>query len=564
MDSGIINNVTSEVISSLNTKSDNTKHFVLKGGAGSGKTYALNEIIDAILEKDKNAKIACITYTNKAKDNMSDRFSYSNVYIETIHGFCWGAIKDFIKEIILFCKDSEVFSTIDGIDNINFIEYDITSSNYRSKIRENSLILSHDDMLKVFQGMIFKYKNLSKIISDTYSYVFVDEYQDTHKEVIHTLLDVISPNSMNNKFVVGLFGDPIQSIYTREGNERSEDLSSYQRTGKLKVFEKNDNHRCSIAVIELINKIRSEINNLKEYDNIRQKPVKEKGRYKNRKGSITFYYSNSEIDIRSLKDRPIFKEKFSHIDNFTEFYVTNRILSGEAGFYDILEPYRMARRPDSILKVDSLDFFGSSLYTIIEGIRIFKEKRYSDFITKFNIKVHTISDKKIISNKMKDFLQFLNGSSSVKLKDLILYLNQSLNLGKFKISQDDLDDFLLDPVNNSIVTPILCNATYEDANSWYDYINENSLFSTHHRTKGLEYKNVIVSLETGRFPGYDFDLGLANDNSVDINTRIQSLKLFYVSCSRVEDNLIVLAERPSEKLLDKMKIWFGNENIVEL
>lgn len=40
--------------------------FLLSGGAGSGKTYSLVQVIGELLRTDLSAFIACITYTNAA------------------------------------------------------------------------------------------------------------------------------------------------------------------------------------------------------------------------------------------------------------------------------------------------------------------------------------------------------------------------------------------------------------------------------------------------------------------------------------------------------------------
>ena len=41
-------------------------HFLLSGGAGSGKTFSLVEVLQSISSLVPSAHIACITYTNAA------------------------------------------------------------------------------------------------------------------------------------------------------------------------------------------------------------------------------------------------------------------------------------------------------------------------------------------------------------------------------------------------------------------------------------------------------------------------------------------------------------------
>ena len=74
------------------------QNFVLQGGAGSGKTEALKQVIQTIAKQFPNKTIACITHTNKAADEISERVG-SNYTISTIHSFLGGLIKRFKSNI---------------------------------------------------------------------------------------------------------------------------------------------------------------------------------------------------------------------------------------------------------------------------------------------------------------------------------------------------------------------------------------------------------------------------------------------------------------------------------
>ena len=90
----------------------------------------------------------------------------------------------------------------------------------------------------------------------------------------------------------------MQAIYDDKGVGN---LNLYIEKGTVKEVLKQDNYRCSKAVINFINKIRN--------DSIFQKPSKkdEKGNILNKEGSITFLYSNGDnIDINLLKKSKIF------------------------------------------------------------------------------------------------------------------------------------------------------------------------------------------------------------------------------------------------------------------
>ena len=78
---------------------DNGENFLLSGGAGSGKTYSLVQVIKQIIFENPNTKIACITYTNAAVKEIEERVNHKNLKVSTIHDFLWDNIKHFQKEL---------------------------------------------------------------------------------------------------------------------------------------------------------------------------------------------------------------------------------------------------------------------------------------------------------------------------------------------------------------------------------------------------------------------------------------------------------------------------------
>ena len=77
------------------------RSFVLDAGAGAGKTYSLVEGLKKLcaptvadrLRRD-GQQIACITYTNVAKDQVIDRIQGNSlVRVSTIHDFLWSTLQ---------------------------------------------------------------------------------------------------------------------------------------------------------------------------------------------------------------------------------------------------------------------------------------------------------------------------------------------------------------------------------------------------------------------------------------------------------------------------------------
>ena len=74
-----------KIIDDNQCQDDNFTHFVLQGGAGSGKTESLKEIITYISNKYPEKKIVCITHTNVAVDEIKARVGNKYEYLQFTH-----------------------------------------------------------------------------------------------------------------------------------------------------------------------------------------------------------------------------------------------------------------------------------------------------------------------------------------------------------------------------------------------------------------------------------------------------------------------------------------------
>lgn len=74
------------------------ENFILQGGAGSGKTESLKRVVQKALSADHKLKIACITHTNKAADEIAERIS-ADIKVSTIHAFLGRIISPYKRNI---------------------------------------------------------------------------------------------------------------------------------------------------------------------------------------------------------------------------------------------------------------------------------------------------------------------------------------------------------------------------------------------------------------------------------------------------------------------------------
>jgi DNA helicase II / ATP-dependent DNA helicase PcrA len=122
---------------------EDKKCFVLQGGAGSGKTETLKNVLEYISENHPNKKVACITHTNLAvgeiKSRVGDKYT-----ISTIHSFLNSIIKDYKKNI--FQCIFELFK----VEQIERKEIEFYSGNVTEQKKKE-----HEKYKKVFE----KYAN---------------------------------------------------------------------------------------------------------------------------------------------------------------------------------------------------------------------------------------------------------------------------------------------------------------------------------------------------------------------------------------------------------------------
>lgn len=258
--------MASSIVDQIAECLDNKSNFLLSGGAGSGKTFTLIETLHYVFKNNPKARVASITYTNVAADEIKERSPYSKLRVSTIHDFLWDLIKSYqknLKQIVLHLVALEKENKGSGLSysgemEINDGSFEIIDyQNYRALEQG---IISHDDLLKIANAMFARHPLLSKILCDKFDFIFVDEYQDTQKSAIEIFLSHISKFA-KGKLCVGFFGDKMQSIYeSGVGN-----IEPFVKNKEVVEIVKDDNFRCSVNVISLLNKIRGDIN---------QKPTK--------------------------------------------------------------------------------------------------------------------------------------------------------------------------------------------------------------------------------------------------------------------------------------------------
>lgn len=325
-------------------------HFLLSGGAGSGKTYTLVQAIKQIISEYPTALIACITYTNAAVKEIESRVNHENLRVSTIHDFLWNCIgnfqnelRDSIIELINNEKLPRVTNVAIPVDNSLFIkDGNVLPIQYKEYVRIKDGIISHDEVIMVASYMFAKYPKLCDIVTGSYPFILIDEYQDTNPLVIDIFLNYFAKHT-SRQCRIGFFGDSMQAIY----DDGIGDIDLYKYPiGSVYEVKKEQNRRSPKAVIDLANNIR--------LDDLTQHPSEDitapnmlDGQIK--AGRVLFLYSQIDsVSIDNVRSYLIKNEgwNFDNIQGTKELNLTHNLISEKAGFHTLMDIHR----GDAIIK----------------------------------------------------------------------------------------------------------------------------------------------------------------------------------------------------------------------
>lgn len=524
---------------------DTRESFILDAGAGSGKTWSLVESLKYVISKQgkelrrNNQKIVCITYTNVAKNEIITRVENNElVMVSTIHDFLWSCISQFkieLKEKLIEIIDEKIIKINDKLESarstttqtyqknlekkekLESDKIELQSTNktikYKNYFSYKNNIVSHDEVIELAQRLFASYPVVRKLIVDTYPIIFVDEYQDTFPSVIKILLDDLNSDNL----LLSFYGDKMQKIYDKGIGEIS---STYN----LKSITKLENYRCSISVVNLLNKIR---------DDIQQVPS---GKNREIQGSCSFYQASennfnlSEFIENNLKNRFGIKDDKS---NLKVLYLTHRLIAKENEYSELYELVNSNGKSDALTKKDEDRCpFIKFLYQIEDIVDLYQGNKIQILLKKYSFEINSFEDKK----QLKRILDIL---IKVRKRRTIDYVMKYVVKYRLLQKSEKMNNFDMSDESNREYDNTLQQIKYKQVIKACNTADEKTPFSTKHGTKGAEFENVLVVIDDSAWNMYSFDKYFAGDTSND-NRFNRTRNLFYVVCSRAEKNLAVL------------------------
>lgn len=456
--------------------------------------------------------------------------------------------------------------------------------------------------------MFENYPLLTTVIIDKYPYILVDEYQDTATETIQTLIDIILTNN-EKSILLGFFGDSHQKIY--EGGIGS--LKAYVDKNVLIGIKKEENFRSSSVIVSLLNHVRTNIQQQSQTNILNStikfffytnppKEVRKDEKGKNKKEGVREYNKRiqplKDDKYNSLLNRLIqdgWDLKEGGVDKI--LILTNSRVAGRAGFGELYKVFserygtnakqRLLDRTHPIIQFFVGSFDKKSSLERLTGVehlcQFWKYKDYANvisFIKKYGksdlVYLHSHEDKEKISNcldsliqetqtkSIKEVMEFILKEGLLKRSDRISDILSILNIDLSLLEDGEEKEKLIR--NKKFLEDFLA-LPYKQIVAFFQHIQNHTVFSTKHGTKGEEYRNVLVILDdTEWISEYSFNCFFDKSDKESHSKRYQMTKnLFYVSCSRAKEKLVVLMLSPLKEVsLNIIKDWFGEGNVKDI
>ena len=533
---------------------DTGKSFILEAGAGSGKTWTLIESLKYIIEKNgrdlerRSKRIACITYTNVAKDEISERIDNNPlVLVSTIHEFLWFTIKHYQKELkleIIQANHASAKGPIPELDSI-IEKVTIEYSQYGRNFEKGQL--THEDIIEFSHRIFLKYPKICGIVTQQFPYIFVDEYQDTEPRTVEILLNgLLKPKT--GYFILGFFGDFMQKIYNQGvGKIQSE---------QLQVITKKENYRCSRKVIDLLSLIRPDL---------KQEPAGA-----NKEGEITFITCQTpqNNDFEKTVQYLTASRKWDIENNGKILFLTHKGIAQKLGYENLLSCYGILPfGRDRLLSKEErfCDFFLNKVEMVV---RSYANKNFPEMIRLLGsngTRINSHADKKQIDTLIRNLIEIRKTASVKAVLDFVVSSKlmakpQRLIDFEFEIQRADLDE---KGETKKKFYESLIKIPYQEFITINEFIDDFTPYSTKHGVKGAEFDNVLVVIDDSSWNQFKFNDVFANNlkNAERFN---RTLNLLYVCCSRAKDKLTILSlSSMDSKAMATIIQWFKSENVID-
>lgn len=529
-------------------------------GPGAGKTHWLIGQIKHVLSESNDLglsrKVGCITYTNKATENILSHVGANNNRLEvsTIHAFLY---KNIIKPYFHLIADEEGFAIdkLDGHDETIISSYGFVSElmkankmgmlvkyakesyklkqtveDYRWGLTKKGIVLQkainypripgigekyvwaykkkawreygvmhHDDVLYFTYKLIEKEPRIIRFLVSKFPYLLIDEYQDS-SSIQHWLFTKLAEAGCR----ITLIGDKAQSIYTFAGADIA-NIDNFVAS-EIKTFTIDDNHRSTQNIIDFLNILRTDL--------------KQKSLRKECFEKVTIVCGNS-VDA--------YKTALKHCGDEELYALTWKNEDANVMKLGLEASGKKEDMLGHLSEYDSNSDRRRIVVNVITGIENARQLIMDEAI-KYTAKGFLLNTKHINQKKktiinmytlLKSYDEYCNGS-------LLDFLNKLREIDESipKVSRGAVLEAYQKP--------------YADYAKSVNYTDDNTHFITIHKSKGLGFDNVLLV-----FP--EKEVGLRFLLNTDLTQADDDHRLYYVACSRARNRLFINLPEFNEK-----------------
>ena len=482
--------------------------FLVNAPAGSGKTTWIRKNVRKYLLQNPNDNVLCITYTNRAAEELGKNVDSNRVYFGTIHSFINEFIGSFfshesILELYWEVYKNQIVERIENISqngnwaesNMRYIEKygGLTPEIVRSNITMisynqapfNSLYrgaLGHDDLISFTRLAVERFPVIKKKISDKYQVVFIDEYQDTATDV----LQIFYSSMIGKKSKLYLLGDKMQQIYRNYNGEFETYFNIFNKSINLSV-----NYRTTPKIVSILNKI-----------------------YNDECYKQTAYEKNKDENMEFLPEVRIVTDIEKNVSELMEQYKDSLILylSNKSRFYNIgvgelydaysgMEKYSFGKKYNAVdvltkEEIRENDALLSFLFTVNIIVDYFTKEFYGEVFRiirkagtyfnceKFSIRKHI--DKHLVKDKLDDIVALYNELSTTVDDFLSLCVEKKYIREEFYSAVVEENDYQL-----------VKNVKVQEVKVLADYMSDPKI-STQHGVKGESHDTVVFVADNSR------------------------------------------------------------------
>lgn len=482
--------------------------FLVNAPAGSGKTTWIRNNVRKYLLQNPNDNVLCITYTNRAAEELGKDVDSNRVYFGTIHSFINDFIGSFfshesILELYWEVYKNQIVERIENISqngnwaesNMRYIEKygGLTPEIVRSNITMisynqapfNSLYrgaLGHDDLISFTRLAVERFPVIKKKISDKYQVVFIDEYQDTATDV----LQIFYSSMIGKKSKLYLLGDKMQQIYRNYNGEFETYFNIFNKSINLSV-----NYRTTPKIVSILNKI-----------------------YNDECYKQTAYEKNKDENMDFLPEVRIVTDIEKNVSELMEQYKDSLILylSNKSRFYNIgvgelydaysgMEKYSFGKKYNAVdvltkEEIRENDALLSFLFTVNIIVDYFTKEFYGEVFRiirkagtyfnceKFIIRKHI--DKHLVKDKLDDIVALYNELSTTVDDFLSLCVEKKYIREEFYSAVVEENDYQL-----------VKNVKVQEVKVLADYMSDPKI-STQHGVKGESHDTVVFVADNSR------------------------------------------------------------------